>query len=107
MYTINYDDIIKGFPTTITPPPELKKLVEWANANEHKMGGKFELYADDGKCLEYWSRNRYLNNNFAQFGIGPSGAPTGIWRNDVGVEKIVYLYDEEMFGFVVAASFLD
>jgi hypothetical protein len=107
MYTINYEDIVKGFPSTITPPPELRKLVEWANANEHKMGGYFELYADDGKCLEYWSQNRYLNNNFAQFGVGPSGAPTGIWRNDDGVEKIVYLYDEEMFGFVVADSFLD
>jgi hypothetical protein len=108
MYTISYEAIIKGFPKTIKPPAELEKLVNRANENEHKLGGSFELYADDeGKCLEYWSQSKYLNDNFAQFGIGPSGAPTGIWRDDDGRERIVYLHDEERWGDVIAESFLD
>ncbi len=108
MYTISCEAIIKGFPKTIKPPAELEKLVEWANENEHKLGGHFELYADEeGKCLEYWSRADYLNDYFAQFGIGPSGAPTGIWRDDEGKESIVYLYDEEGFGVTIAENFVD
>jgi hypothetical protein len=108
MYTISYEAIIKGFPKTIKPPVELEKLVKWANENEHKMGGSFELYADEeGKCLEYWSQSTYLNDHFAQFGVGPSGAPTGIWRDDEGRERIVYLFDEERWGDVIAESFLD
>jgi hypothetical protein len=108
MYSISYESIIKGFPKTIKPPVELEKLVKWANENEHKMGGSFELYADEeGKCLEYWSQSKYLNDDFAQFGIGPSGAPTGIWRDDDGTERIVYLHDEERWGDVIADSFLN
>jgi hypothetical protein len=108
MYSISYESIIKGFPKTIKPPAELEKLVNWANENEHQMGGLFELYADEeGKCLEYWANVDYLNDHFAQFGIGPSGAPTGIWRDDAGTEKIVYLHDDEFFGDVIADTFLN
>jgi hypothetical protein len=57
--------------------------------------------------LEYWSQSKYLNNQFAQFGVDPSGASTGIWRDDDGRERIVYLYDEERWGDVIAESFLD
>jgi hypothetical protein len=108
MYSISYENILKGFPKTIKPPVELERLVNWANANEHKLGGSFELFADEeNKCLEYWANTDCLNNNFAQFGIGPSGAPTGIWKDDEGKESIVYLYDEERYGVVVADSFLN
>jgi hypothetical protein len=108
MYTIDYETIRKGFPKTIKPPIELQKLVQWANENEHKMGGLFELYADEeNKCLQYWANVDFLNDRFAQFGVGPSGAPTGIWLDDDGKTHIVYLHDEERWGDVVADNFVN
>jgi hypothetical protein len=108
MYSISFENISKGFPASIHPPEALEKLVAWANANEHKLGGYFELYADEeGKCFEYWSGVNRLNEHFAQFGVGQSGAPTGIWRNEDGKEYIVYLRDEEGSGVVIAENFTD
>jgi hypothetical protein len=60
-----FQKIIKGFPATIKPPSELESLCKWADANEHQMGGYFELYADEeGKAFEYWSCSNYLNPTF-------------------------------------------
>jgi hypothetical protein len=103
-----FEQIKNNFPPTIKVPIELEKLCNWADANAHEMGGYFELCADEnGNCFDYWSNTKYLHGHFAQFGVGPSGAPTGIWRNDDGKEYIVYLYDEEAFGKIIAENLVD
>jgi hypothetical protein len=108
MYQVAYEAILKGFPKTITPPPELKKLVDYANANEHQLGGSFELFADEeGKCMTYWSGVDFLDGHFAQFGVGPSGSPTGIWRDDDGKECIVHLSSDERHGDIIADTFVN
>lgn len=98
------DAIQKGFPPSISFPPELGLLCEWTEQNGYPISGYFELRADDGDAIYWWFRSHAADDRLAQFGAGPDGSLYCIWRQVDGREPIVHMGSEGDALTVLAGS---
>jgi hypothetical protein len=103
-----FQDIKKGFPSTIPIPEGMEKFCDWYNANEALPGGDFELFADDGDAITHWSRIPDLNPYFVQFGSTGNGSMIGIWQPEAGGKQTyMHLSADEGWGTELADNFVD
>lgn len=103
-----FEDIKKGFPTTIAIPEGLEKFCAWYEANEKLPGGDFELFPDDGEGITHWSRIPDLNPYFVQFGSTGNGSMIGIWQPEAGGKQTyMHLSADEGWGTELADNFVD
>ncbi|CAN5683166.1 hypothetical protein BH09VER1_BH09VER1_03260 [soil metagenome] len=86
--------IQKGFPPTVSFPPELALLCDWQSENGYPISGDFELRADDGEAIYWWFRSHAADDRLAQFGAGPDGSLYCVWKQDDGRESIVHMGSE-------------
>jgi hypothetical protein len=102
-----FEEIKKGFPATIPVPDGLEKFCAWYAANEALPGGDFELFADDGESITYWSRIPDLHPYFVQFGSTGNGSMIGIWQLEAGKQTYMHLSADEGWGTELADNFVD
>jgi hypothetical protein len=102
-----FQDIKKGFPSTIAIPDGLEKFCDWYEANQAFPGGDFELFADDGEGITHWSGIPNLNPYFVQFGSMGNGSMIGIWQPEVGKQTYMHLSADEGWGTELADNFVD
>ncbi len=88
------DAIQKGFPASISFPPELELLCEWAEKHGDQISGYFELRADDGEAIYWWFRSHAADDRLAQFGAGADGSLYCIWKQGDGREPVVHMGSE-------------
>jgi hypothetical protein len=102
-----FQDIKKGFPATIAVPEGMEKFCNWYAENEALPGGDFELFADDGHAITYWSRIPDLEPYFVQFGSTGNGSMIGIWQPEAGKQIYMHLSADEGWGTELTDNFVD
>jgi len=106
-----FENIKKGIPNKITLPIALKKLCEWTEQNGYPISGCFELRADDGQTMDYWTgypTDKNLTDRLGFFGVGSTGDLYGFWIDKAGNQKIIYLSTEGGGErYVLANNFVD
>jgi hypothetical protein len=92
------DDIQKGFPNGVQLPQELRRLCEFAEANEGTISGCFEFETEGHSAAQAWfGDDTRAASQFAVFGRGPDGSLYALWLhagNDTGKAPVVLLDSE-------------
>jgi|SRR5579859_2704771 len=74
------DDIQKGFPDGVQMPKDLRRLCEFAEANDAGIGGCFEFETDGHAAARDWfAGDDSAASQFAVFGRGPDGSLYALW----------------------------